>query len=306
MAYFDLQVNGYAGTDFNGDRLTDDDILRACHRLRADGVVGILATVITDQLDVMCRRLARIARAREHDAEVRQLIHGFHIEGPFLNQQPGYIGTHPAAAACDADLDKMQRLLESAAGVTRIVTLAPERDPQLRVTRWLADQGIVVAAGHCNPTLEQLTAALDNGLTMFTHLGNGCPLLLPRHDNVIQRVLHLAQKLWIGWIADGIHVPFVALKNYLQCAGLDRSFVVTDAISAAGLGPGRFQLGGQTVVVDEQWATWAPDRSHLMGSASTMPRTSHNLSTQLDLSDGQIHQLTWCNPRRTIGLPEET
>ncbi len=302
MPFFDLQVNGYAGADFNGDRLSDEQVSRAAQQLRADGVGGILATVITDELPAMCRRLARLAALREQNADLSAMIHGFHIEGPFLNPQPGYIGAHPAQAACAADRDQMEQLLAAAGGATRIVTLAPECDPGLRLTRWLADQGIVVSAGHCNPTLDQLKAAIDQGLTMVTHLGNGCPLEIHRHDNIIQRALYFAPHLWIGWIADGVHVPLFALGNYLRSAGIERCFVVTDAISAAGLGPGEFRLGDQTVIVDQQLATWSADRSHLVGSASTMPQSVANLRQHLGLDEDQVRQLTWEHPRRAIGI----
>ena len=189
--YVDLQVNGYAGVDFNRDGLTAEDLEAACRRLQRDGVAGILATVITDQIDAMQRRLAAIARIREMSPVVREIVLGIHIEGPFLNAAPGYIGAHPAAAARAADVETMQRLLDAAAGLTRIVTLAPECDASFAVTRFLADQGIRVSAGHCDPSLDQLRAAIDAGLSMFTHLGNGCPLMMHRHDNIIQRALSL-------------------------------------------------------------------------------------------------------------------
>ncbi len=301
MAFFDLQVNGYAGVDFNSLETTPEDISRACERLRQDGVEAILATVITDELDAMCAKLRRLSEAIERDEAVAGMIHGFHMEGPFLNEQPGYIGAHPVEAACPADMVKMSRLLEAAAGRTRIVTLAPERDPGLHVTRMLADQRIVVSAGHCNPSRDMLYEAIDAGLSMFTHLGNGCPLQLHRHDNIIQRVLSLRDHLWIGLIADGVHIPWFALGNYLRSAGLDRCFVVTDAISAAGLGPGRYRLGGQQVVVDRSLATWAPDRSHLMGSAGTMVNSAEQLRRQLGLDDQQVAKLTDTNPRAALG-----
>ena len=102
MSYFDLQVNGYAGVDFNPDGITQDQIVAACDRLVEDRVEGILATIITDELDAMCRRLRRLVDARQ-DACVRQLIHGFHSEGPFLSEKPGFIGAHPIAAARDGE-----------------------------------------------------------------------------------------------------------------------------------------------------------------------------------------------------------
>jgi N-acetylglucosamine-6-phosphate deacetylase len=302
MSYFDLQVNGYAGVDFNGDTWTNDELLAACRRLAADQVEGILATIITDELDAMSRRLARLVTARQSDTAIARMVVGFHIEGPFLNPQPGYIGAHPASAARLASKSDMQRLLDAADGLVRIVTLAPERDPQLAVTRSLAAQGVVVSAGHCDPSLSELDAAIDAGLTMFTHLGNGCPLTMHRHDNVIQRVLSRADRLWLGLIADGVHVPFFALQNYIAAAGIDRCFVVTDAISAAGQGPGTFRLGDRDVVVDENLATWAADRSHLMGSAGTMPRTADNLQQCLGLSAADTQRLTYGQPRRAIGM----
>lgn len=299
--FFDLQVNGYVGVDFCGDDVQFEPLSRACQRLRADNVSGILATIITDEVEVMCQRLARIVSLREQDAGIRDMIVGFHIEGPFLNARPGYIGAHPAASSKPANLNDMQRLLDAAAGLTRIVTLAPERDEHCAVTRYLAQQNITVSAGHCDPTLDQLNAAIDAGLSMFTHLGNGCPLQLHRSDNIIHRVLHLREKLWIGFIADGVHVPFPALGNYLRAATIDRCFVVTDAISAAGLGPGHYQLGAQQVIVDENLATWAEDKSHLMGSAGTMLQTASNLRDHLGLTQDEIETLTLTNPRHAIG-----
>jgi N-acetylglucosamine-6-phosphate deacetylase len=105
--------------------------------------------------------------------------------------------------------------------------------------------------------------------------------------------------LYISFIADGVHVPFVALGNYLRCSG-ERAFIVTDAIRGAGLGPGEYSIGNQRVVVDENLATWSEDRSHLVGSAGTMPRSAENLRSALNLSDEQIERLMVENPRRIL------
>ena len=215
--------------------------------------------------------LDRLARLREENPLVKRIIWGIHVEGPFISAEPGYVGAHPPRHVRPADVDAMKRLLDAAQGDIRLVTLAPECDPDMKLTRYLSDRGVLVSAGHCNPSLDELRAALDAGLSLFTHLGNGCPLMLPRHDNVIQRVLSLAERLSICFIADGIHVPYPALDNYLRITGIERTVFVTDSISAAGLGPGRFPLGEQSVEVDADGATWSADRSHLVGSAVTMP-----------------------------------
>jgi N-acetylglucosamine-6-phosphate deacetylase len=298
--YIDLQVNGYAEVDFNADRLQAEDIAAVCRRLRQDGVAGILATIITADFEAMCRRMANIVRLRDEDRAIADMIWGIHMEGPFLNEQPGYIGAHPAEFARPAERDIAKRLMDAAGGLLRVVTLAPERDAGRQVTRMLVDSGVRVAAGHCNPTLDELRASIDAGLSMFTHLGNGCPALLPRHDNIIQRVLSLSDRLVVSFIADGVHIPFVALRNYLKCCGIERALIVTDAICGAGLGPGEYSLGDRRVVVDENLATWAADRSHLVGSAGTMQRSAENLRTKLGLDDQQIKLLMIDNPRRVL------
>ena len=300
--FFDLQVNGYAGVDFNQDGLKADDLHRACERLDADGVGGFLATIITDDLDAMCRRLSTLAALREPDLLARRLIAGFHIEGPFLNETDGYRGAHPRDAVRPASLDSMTRLLDAAAGLARVVTLAPERDDGFAVTRMLATRRIVVSAGHTDATLDELRGAIDAGLSMFTHVGNGCPMHMHRHDNIVQRALSLADRLWLCFIADGAHVPFVALGNYLRIAGDDRVVIVSDAVAPAGLGPGRYTLGRWDIVVDDDMVPRAPDRSHFVGSGITMRQNADNLRLALNLPDATVRRLTYDNPRSVIGI----
>ena len=300
--FFDLQVNGYAGVDFNQDGLTADDLHRACERIGADGVGAFLATIITDDLDAMCRRLSTLAALRERDPLAQRLIPGFHIEGPFLNEADGYRGAHPRDAIRPASLDSMTRLLDAAAGLARVVTLAPERDEGFTVTRMLATRGIVVSAGHTDASLDELRGAIDAGLSMFTHVGNGCPMHMHRHDNIVQRALSLADRLWLCFIADGAHVPFVALGNYLRMAGEDRVAIVSDAIAPAGLGPGRYRFGRWDIVVDDDMVPRAPDRSHFVGSGITMRQNAENLRLALNLPQATVRRLTSDNPRSVIGI----
>jgi N-acetylglucosamine-6-phosphate deacetylase len=297
----DLQVNGFAGVDFNSDDLTADGLHHACIEARRHGTAQFLATVITDSLPAMERRLRRLADLRERDELALECVAGLHVEGPFLNESPGFIGAHPAKEARVGDVESASRLLDAGRGLVKLVTLAPERDPDFAVTRFLAGNGIVVSAGHCDPTLDQLRVAIDAGLTMFTHLGNGCPMQLGRHDNVIQRALSLADRLWLCFIVDGAHVPLFALANYFRAAGLDRSIAVTDAISAAGLGPGRHKFGPWDLEIGDDLIAWGPNRAHLVGSTATMNRITDNLRA-LGLGEADVDRLTVTNPRRALGM----
>lgn len=298
--YIDLQINGYQGVDFNQSELTAESLHVACVALRRDRVESILATIITDDVSVMSARLARIVELRQKDGLVESVIAGFHIEGPFISSVPGYIGAHPVQHAQAANWSAMEPLLDAAGGLTKMVTIAPEQDPGGVVTKRLADLGVLVAAGHTNASLDQLDACIDSGLSLFTHLGNGCPRLMDRHDNIIQRALSRTEFLHFGFIADGAHVPFFALGNYLRLVGIDRAFVVSDAIAAAGCGPGRYQLGGREVTVGKDGVPRAEDDSHLVGSATPMFQMAANLRDNLGLSGQEIEQLTCLNPRKLL------
>jgi N-acetylglucosamine-6-phosphate deacetylase len=302
MLSIDLQVNGYAGVDFNADRLNGDQLHAACEALRRDGTDCALATVITAEPSVMCQRIARLVGLRAEDRLIADVLVGIHVEGPFLSSQPGYIGAHPAEHAQAASPSVAERLLEAGDGLVRLLTLAPECDPRADVTDRLVRKGVRVAAGHTNASLEQLRQSIDGGLSMFTHLGNGCPAVLPRHDNIVQRVLSLREHLWISFIADGHHIPWFALANYLRTAGLERCIIVSDAMAAAGLGPGRYSLGDRWVDVDASGAAWSENRTHLVGSACSLGAARMLLQDQLGLSASQLDQLTNHQPRAVLGI----
>jgi N-acetylglucosamine-6-phosphate deacetylase len=302
VGFFDLQVNGYAGVDFNGDGLDQSAVEAVCERLRSQGVEGILATIITDTLPVMEQRLKRLASLHRDSPLIRRVVKGIHIEGPFLNPEPGYRGAHPVDAIVPAGIAPMERLLEAAGGLTRLVTLAPERDSGMRVTHMLADCGIVVSAGHTNASLEELHSAVDAGLSMFTHLGNGCPASLPRHDNIIQRALSLRGRIWLCFIADGAHVPWFTLKNYLDLVGIEKTIIVTDAIVASDLGPGSYTFGRWKLKIGEDLIARSPDNSHLVGSTVTMPRSFTNIREHLGLSEAESLRTVAHNPKLAINI----
>jgi N-acetylglucosamine-6-phosphate deacetylase len=302
--YFDLQVNGYGGVDFNQDALTAEQLHHACAKLEADGVGGILATIITEKLDLMIGRIRRLVELREKDELARRIIAGIHVEGPFLSTVPGYPGAHPLDAIVPANVEDAKRLRDACGGLLRVFTLAPECDADMKVTGLLVGEGVVVSAGHTDASLDHLRAGIDAGLSMVTHVGNGCPSVgMHRHDNIMQRALHLREKLWLCFIADMVHVPPVALKNYLDLIGSDgRAIVVTDAIAPAGLGPGRYKLARWDLLIGPDMVARSPDGSHFVGAAITMRQSHANLSDRLGLDEAQCRRLLVENPRRALRI----
>jgi len=300
MAIYDLQLNGYKGVDFNDDALSAAALRQACAAVLADGGGCMLATVITDRLDRMEARIGRLADLREADPLVAEVMVGIHVEGPFISPLPGFVGAHPPACVVPATPAAAERLVGAGRGLVRLVTLAPEHDTTFATTRWLSAQGIVVAAGHCDPSVDVLDRAIDAGLSAFTHLGNGCPLMLHRHDNVIQRVLAADRLRWVMVIPDGVHLPPAMIRTVVRAVGIDRVIAVSDATAAGGMGPGRFRLAGQEVFVDGGGAAWAPDRSHFVGSTASMADVRQVLQERVGLSPQEVRMLTEINPARAI------
>ncbi len=296
--FYDIQVNGYAGIDFNQNNLSATDFHRACVQLKDDGVEGILATVITANFEDMKTRLENIVKYRKEDPVVGEMVSGIHIEGPFLNNEKGFRGAHPENCIVNADSGQMAELLEAAGGITKIVTLAPEKDRDMQVTRMLSDLGIAVSAGHCNPSLEQLHQAIDAGLSMFTHFGNGIPNDLRRHYNILQRVLSVREHLWICYIGDGIHIPLFALKNYLDLTGPERSIVITDCMAGAAAPPGRYTISHIELEVGEDGVVREPGKENFAGSSATMKKCYDNLIQNMGISEEDARLLTMENPRK--------
>ncbi|MCH1494776.1 MAG: N-acetylglucosamine-6-phosphate deacetylase [Rubripirellula sp.] len=236
--YVDLQVNGYAGVDFNALDLTLEDFHYAMRRIREDGTSQFLPTLITAPWQEMLVKIERIAGWIENGEVPSDIVPGLHIEGPFLSPLDGFIGAHPKDAALPATESRASELLDRGRDFIRLITLAPEVDDRGAVTRLFSDRGVVVAAGHSDASLNELKQAIDQGLSLYTHLGNGCPSSLSRHDNIIQRVLSLGEHLSVSFIADGHHVPSFALRNYLNMLNDDHVIIVTDAIVLLVLVPG--------------------------------------------------------------------
>ncbi len=302
-SYIDLQVNGFVGVDFNAPDTTLQQLLTAARAMRAEGVLVALPTVITADLDVMCQCISNIRTAIDSNPEVASVFGGIHIEGPFLSPESGYIGAHPVRFALPSDQRVLERLLDAAGPWAKLLTLAPEIDSRGDLTRLAVQRGVIVAAGHTNASLDQLECCINAGMRMFTHLGNGCPRLMDRHDNIIYRALRYHQILTYSLIADGFHIPQTLFENLLEWVANERLLVVSDAMSATGLGPGTFQLGERRVKIGPDKAARDASGEHFVGAASSMRDADRWLSNCLQLSLESRRKLLFDNPAKLLNIP---
>ncbi|WP_309397724.1 N-acetylglucosamine-6-phosphate deacetylase [Cerasicoccus maritimus] len=265
---FDLQVNGFAGIDFQQPSLTMRELELACEQMRARGVGGFLFTLITAPLEQTCQQMRKLVEWRRESPIIHEMAVGIHLEGPFISELDGYRGAHPLHAVLDPTPALLSKFLKSAGGLLRLVTLAPERQGGIDVIRELTDMGVSVALGHTDASERDIDLAIKAGACMCTHLGNGAPQVMHRHDNIINRLL-ARDELIACFIPDGVHIPFPVLRNYVRTKGWHRSIFTTDCMAAAGAPAGIYTLGELELVVGADGLVRQPDRSGFAGSSLT-------------------------------------
>jgi N-acetylglucosamine-6-phosphate deacetylase len=298
--YFDLQVNGFGGVDFQGSPSLGD-VRRACIALRAAAMTRILATFITDVAGLIEDKLRLFESYRRDDALVAQTIVGYHLEGPHLSAEPGYRGAHPAELMCDPDWEAFERQQHAAGGLIRLVTLAPERAGAEEFIRRATDSGVRISLGHTNASDSQIDAAIQAGATLCTHLGNGCPAELHRHDNIIQRLLG-RDELTACFIPDGIHLPPQVFRNLVRAKPEGKVILTTDAMSAAGAGPGRYSLGRMELMVGEDSVVRLPGSPYFAGSALSLDRGVANAVQWLNDDPLAVRNMASATPALALGF----
>jgi N-acetylglucosamine-6-phosphate deacetylase len=298
--FFDLQVNGFAGVDFNDPATTADQVAQTIADLRKTGVTRFLPTLISAPLDDFRRCARTIAGVRS------PAIAGVHMEGPYISPQEGARGAHPREFIIPASRDDFERRREATGGAVRLVTVAPEVPGALDLIEYLRQQGIYVAIGHTAASPAEIAAGIKAGATLSTHLGNGCPQMLPRHPNVIWEQL-AADELTAGLIVDGHHLPPSTVKAMVRAKGPGRSVLVTDATAAAGRPPGDYRLGALTVHVDATGRVAVPGQPNLAGSALSLDRAVANVVRFAGIPLEEALQMASERPAAAVGLtPAET
>ena len=295
----DLQVNGYAGIDVNGPDVTSERILEITAALARIGVTTWVPTIVTASEDAICTSLRAIAEARSRSAQLTHAVPFAHVEGPFISDQDGPRGVHDAAQIRPIDSDEVSRWQQ--AGPVGIVTLSPHTDVAPAQIAQISALGIQVSIGHTHASGPQITAAVDAGASLSTHLGNGIFPQLARHPNPIWTQL-AEDRLTCGLIADGHHLPAETLEVMLRAKGVDRAFLVSDATELAGKEPGRYETAvGGTVELTASGRLSYVGTELLAGAASDVVAGLRFVrrSTSLSLSDALA--LVTRTPGRILG-----
>ena len=298
--WVDLQINGYAGVDFNAPGLTVDQVVAVTERLDQDGTVGYLPTIVTGDPETAVATLRVIVEARRRSARCERNILGVHLEGPFISAEPGAVGTHPVEWVAKPSMALFGRYQDAAEGLVRLVTVAAEVPGMPEFVERLTAQGVTVSLGH------QLAAApgevepcIAAGAKAFTHLGNGLPNMIPRHDNIIFTAL-ADERMTVMFIPDGHHLPDTMLKVYVRAVPLRRLVAVSDAQYPAGMPPGEYEVCGSRARLEPDGLLWNPARKCLVGATAPMAAMMDLLQRRIGLTRDECIAIGRDNPLALI------
>ena len=300
MKLIDLQVNGYAGVDFSSSELSESDFVSACAKLVKHGVNTFLPTVITSSEAVYKRNLSLIARMSEN-VEIKNHILGIHAEGPFISNKPGAVGAHDPDLTREPDIDFLKKMQDWSNGKIKILTIAAELPNAEKVCKYATRTGISVFLGHQDAQLSDLERLADAGAKAITHLGNGMPNMVNRHDNILQYSL-VCDKLAATIITDGHHLPAHLIKTIIKAKGIDKIAIISDASPVAGMPPGKYQISGNDAILEENGLFHNPTKNCMVGSSATMVECVKYIDSLGILTKEQLQKVVYHNPLKLINL----
>ncbi|MBM7551572.1 N-acetylglucosamine-6-phosphate deacetylase [Thalassobacillus pellis] len=291
----DIHIHGASGHDVMDG--TSEALLEMCKVLPSEGTTSFLATTMTSSESLIDRALVNAAHhIRSSNNSGAELL-GFHLEGPFINKEKR--GAQRAEHIKVPDVEKFQRWQELSGESIKLVTLAPEKDKDFTLIKYLNNKGITVSMGHTNGNYEMLTEATFQGVSHATHLFNGMSGLHHREPGAAGAAL-LSPDTSVEVIFDKIHVAPEMIKLAYNLKGSDKFILITDAMRAKNLVDGVYQLGGQEVFVRSGKAL--NEEGSLAGSTLHMHEARRNFANWIDHDVSVLTKITAVNPAKKIGV----
>ena len=294
--FIDIHVHGNAGHDVMEG---NDSALSAIGQAMAKhGVTSYLPTTVTAPEDVLLRALEHLGKAisRKNGQGARPL--GIHLEGPFISHVKR--GVHPPENLVPPSATLLERFWEASGGTIKIMTIAPELPGAIETIHHARRLGVHTSQGHSNASYRESLKAIDAGADHATHTFNAMRALDHREPGIVGAALS-DERLTADIIADGIHVHPSVVKMFLAAKGAERAILITDAISATGMGDGRYKLGPFEVEVK---GDRCEHEGKLAGSVLTLDRALRNTMSFAGWKLQQAVCLATYNPARLLGIAD--
>lgn len=297
--FIDIQINGFKGINFSSPDLTLDQVRTTTLELAKAGTAAYCPTLVTSSLADYRHTLPILAQAMR-DKELKPHILGIHMEGPFISPLEGARGAHPPQHIVKPDVDTFKRFQEWAEGQIVLMTLAPEVEGAMNLIKYASKNGTVISMGHHLADDATMEKAVGAGARLCTHLGNGMPSQIDRHQNPIWWQL-ACDSLTGSFITDGHHLPSDFIKVALRSKTANNFVVVSDAAHLAGLSPGIYDFNGHPAVLAPNGRISFKGTPYLAGSSATMLQCMNHLASLNLMTEAELWKVCYANPLRLIG-----
>lgn len=295
--FIDIHTHGAYGFDTN-DAL-EMGLRNWLKKIPEEGVTSVLPTTVTQIPDVLKKALVNVAKVVKEGYEGAEVL-GIHFEGPFLDIQ--YKGAQPEEAIQKPTVELFKEYQQSANGLIKYITIAPEHDLNFELTKYLAKNNVVVSIGHSSSTYDQVIMAIANGATSMTHVYNGMAPYHHRNLGIVGAAFRI-RDVYGEIIADGKHSTPAALNNYYMLKGPNYPILVTDSLRAKGCTTNqKLTLGGHEIIISEDGLAFIKGTNTIAGSTLKM-----NKGLKILVESAQVpfdYALNSCtiNPARCLGV----
>lgn len=293
--FIDVHIHGGGGYDVME---SDSSALQAIqHHMARHGVTSYLPTTVTAPQDDTLRALEHLGKAvaGNHEGKNGARPLGIHLEGPFISHTKR--GVHSPEYLAQPSPQLLDRFWQASGGTLRMMTIAPEIPGALETIRHARELGVQSSLGHSDATFDQTHAAIASGAGHATHTFNAMRRLDHRDPGIAGAVL-TADQITADIIADGVHVDPGMVRLFLRAKGRERAVLITDAISATGMGDGRYRLGPFEVDVRGNRCEY---QGKLAGSVLTLDQAVRNVVSFAEWTLQDAIRLATCNPARLLG-----
>ena len=297
--FIDIHCHGAFGFDTND---ANEEGLRAWTKgIVTEGTTALLATTITQSEEVLTKAVANVAKVMEDGYEGAEIL-GIHFEGPYLDMV--YKGAQPEQHIVKGTIEQFERYQKAAKGNIKYITMATETDDDFELTKYLADNGVVVSIGHSAATYEEAVFAWANGAKSMTHVYNGMTPFNHRKNGLVGASFRL-RTMYGEVICDGNHSTTAALNNFFMSKGPDYSIMVSDALMAKGSPAGsKFIFGGNEIEIYEDGSAHLTATGGLAGSTLRLNDGLRILVEEAMVPFNYAINACTINPAKCLGIDD--
>lgn len=296
--FIDIHCHGGNGHDAMDSTY---EALKGISKFKAkNGCTGFLATTVTSSIKNIVKALKNITEYSKQSPEEGAEILGVHLEGPFINATQK--GAQREDLIIPLSVEVMEKFIKESSGLIKIVTYAPELDTDFEFTSFLNNKGIIPSVGHSFADYETIISAIKFGLKSSSHIFNQMKGIHHREPGTVGAIL-TRKNLFAEIIADCVHVHSAIVNLLVTAKGVDKIILITDAMRAAGLQDGIYDLGGLKVIVKNSEARL--ESGNLAGSTLIMSKAVKNMVEKMSISIEKSIRMASLNPAQLLGLDKD-